>query len=141
MKWNTKTTRKNVRKRIKEMTKEFETFKLDTGGYGTTITKMTEKEFDDLVNEIFSNLGADLKNYLEVSDWCGYMNIRTYGSVYIYVMIVEEQNTSKKEIKAGDVVKINEKEYKVTAVENYGFFVKGKNNIITFNDSFEIVNR
>ena len=43
------------------------------------------------------------------------------------------------EVKGGDFVRIDNKVYRVTAVENYGFFVKGRQYIVLHTDNYEIV--
>ena len=44
-----------------------------------------------------------------------------------------------KGVKCGSIVEINGKRYMVTAIENYGFFVQGRKNIILWSDEYEIV--
>lgn len=46
---------------------------------------------------------------------------------------------NEQEVKRGDTVRIDGKLYTVTAVENYGFFVKGRRYIILHSDNYEIV--
>ena len=50
-----------------------------------------------------------------------------------------KEETETEEPKSGDVVEIDGNEYEVTAVENYGFFVKGRDYIIPFSDDYKIV--
>ena len=55
----------------------------------------------------------------------------------------EENNMKerKNEVRRGDTVKIENRLYKVTAVENYGFFVQGRRYIVLHTDEYEIVER
>lgn len=43
-------------------------------------------------------------------------------------------------VKRGDRVLIDGIVYTVTAVENYGFFVKGRRYIVLYTDKYEIIN-
>ena len=45
------------------------------------------------------------------------------------------------EVRRGDIVRIGGKEYRVTAVEHYGFFVQGRRYIVLHTDKYEIVER
>ena len=42
-------------------------------------------------------------------------------------------------VKRGTVVRIDNKEYVVTATEYYGFFVKGRRYIVLWTDEYEVV--
>ena len=44
-------------------------------------------------------------------------------------------------VSRGDVVRIDGKEYYVTAVENYGFFVRGMKYIVLHTDAYEVITK
>lgn len=59
--------------------------------------------------------------------------------VWEHHRVKDEAEAETEEPKSGDVVEIDGKEYEVTAVENYGFFVKGLDYIVPFSDEYKIV--
>ncbi len=59
--------------------------------------------------------------------------------VWEHHRVKDEAEAENEEPKSGDVVEIDGKEYEVTAVENYGFFVKGRDYIVPFSDEYKIV--
>lgn len=44
-------------------------------------------------------------------------------------------------LKRGDKVKIDGIQYTVTAIENYGFFVRGRLYIVLWSDNWEVIKR
>ena len=46
---------------------------------------------------------------------------------------------NEQEVKRGDTVEIDGRLYTVTATENYGFFVRGRQYIVLWTDEYKIV--
>lgn len=51
------------------------------------------------------------------------------------------KGSSMEEVRRGEIVRIDGKEYRVTAVEHYGFFVQGRRYIVLYSDKYEIVRK
>lgn len=42
-------------------------------------------------------------------------------------------------VKRGSIVQIEDVEYEVTATENYGFFVRGRQYIVLWSDEYKVI--
>lgn len=133
-----------------------ETIKVGTYIYNTASTGKENVIVVDAIEEkggkkyaVGTRNGSPARFEIKVNEYFNYeyfvpMNKR--GKVQNEVNIVWEHHRVKDEAeaeieepKSGDVVEIDGKEYEVTAVENYGFFVKGRDYIIPFSDEYKIV--
>lgn len=95
----TKTTRKNIEERLNNWTCKEEKF-VTEGPCAEQYIMLTQQEFDNLQEKVFSNLGAALKDNLEVwtNTATGFTYFRTYSRTYgPAIMIVSDEKKAENE--------------------------------------------